>query len=68
VFKERKAHFGLHMDRCQQFFKNSLAIHTRCWKFPDGRLEYEARKTISQFPSLKEFLDNENMFIATYGE
>jgi len=67
VFKQRKAHYGLNMERCADFFSGLLAIPTICWKHPNGEIEMESEKYIHDFPKLQEFLDKENMFVATYG-
>lgn len=67
VFKEGKAHYGLNLDRCEQFFQDKLAIPTRVWKNPvTGDVKKEDYKTLKQIPSIMDKLDAEGFYIVNY--
>jgi hypothetical protein len=67
VFKEGKAHYGLNMERCREFFRNNLAIPTKIWKDPiTNELEKTDYRKLRQIPSILEKLDAEGFYIANY--
>lgn len=68
VYKQGKGHYGLNMERCEQFFTNKLAIPTRLWKDPITKsiVEKTDYKTIREIPNITEFLDSDHQYIALY--
>lgn len=67
VYKTGKAHYGLNMERCDEFFKNKLAIPSRIWKDPMTKeltkVDYKFAKEI---PGLTKFLNEDGMYRARY--
>ena len=44
VYKKGKGHYGLNLERCNDFFSGELAIPTRLWKNPvTGEIKKEIR-------------------------
>jgi len=69
VYKRAKGHYGLNMERCDNFFSNKLKIPSRIWKDPiTGGLDMVDYKTMREIPGLVEFLDNDGSYKARYSE
>lgn len=67
LWKSGKAHYGLNMDRCRDFFANELAIPTRIWKNPKtNEITKEDYKTLNQIPTILEKLNEEGFYVANY--
>ncbi len=67
LFKDSKAHYGLHLIRCDLFFKGELEIPTRIWKNPvTGELTKEDFRTINQIPTMMTKLNEEGFYIHNY--
>lgn len=67
VFKERKAHYGLNLERCRDFFEGRLAIPIRLWKNPmTGEIEKSETRTVGEIPRLLEMLNEEGLFVTRY--
>lgn len=60
-------YYGMNMERVADFLAGRLAIPTLILKDPlAGTLEMTEKKTIFEIPHLKEFLDENQQFIASY--
>lgn len=59
--------YGLNMARCDQFFKGELEIPIEIWTNPLTK-EIEVAKTgkIGDVPGLKDFLDENQNYVAMY--
>lgn len=69
VYKTEKAHYGLNMERCNEFFSGKRTIPARIWKNPiTGELKPEDYRTIKDIPHLAQFLDDDRQFVARYRE
>lgn len=69
VYKNKKASYGLNIERCEQFFLNKIKIPTRGWKDPmTGKISFEDERSLSDFPELKNLLDEDQMYISNYRE
>ena len=71
VYQEQRGEYGLNMGRCQEFFAGKRKIPKIVYKNPitkENRTEEEDYVTINQLPNLKEFLDENDQFIARYRE
>jgi hypothetical protein len=67
LFKESKAHWGMNIERCDQFFAGKYAIPTRIWKDPiSGEIAKEDYRFIQQIPTIIEKLNDEGFYIANY--
>jgi len=67
VYKTKKAHYGLNMDRCDEFFDGKRSIPGRIWKDQGtGELELIDYKFVGGFPGLIEFLDGDMQYQAKY--
>lgn len=67
VYKSKKAHYGLNMERCEEFFSGRLAIPTSIWKNPvTGELRKERLKTIHELPSIMALLNEEGEYQHLY--
>lgn len=67
VYKKEKAHYGLNMERCEEFFKNRYAIPMRVWKNPvTGEIRPEEKHFSRDIPSLVKLLDVDGYYIANY--
>jgi len=59
--------YGMNIGRVADFLAGRLAIPTVILKDPlTGELEMTEKKTIHEIPNLKEFLDENNQYIASY--
>lgn len=68
VYKNSKAHYGLNMERCEEFFANRLAIPTIVTRHPiHGVLAKYEPKLRKEIPHLMAYLDEDLKFIARYG-
>lgn len=64
-----QGHYGLNMERCEDFFTGKLSIPTVLLKNPleeDDKIEKFEYKYISEIPHLSSFLDENKNFIAQY--
>jgi hypothetical protein len=66
-----RGHYGLNMERCQEFFAGRLSIPTMLLKDPLEKDEEKAiekldYRKIDQIPNLSEFLDENKEYIAKY--
>jgi hypothetical protein len=69
VYKEKKGSYGLNMERCYEFFTNRLSIPTLVLKNPlTDEVEKKEWRTITGIPALSNFLDQNQEFIAKYGD
>ena len=67
VYKPSKANYGLHMQRCEDFFRGNYKIPMRVWKDPlTGMLTPEDYKTIREIPSIMTLLDADGFYISRY--
>lgn len=68
VYRHEQAHYGLHMDRCAQFFANKLAIPTKIWKSPIKDVEpiLDEYRTLHEVPDIKDFLDDQGIYEVEY--
>ena|ERR1700686_3058107 len=67
VYKTKKAHYGLNMQRCDQFFRGQYNIPEYVVKNPiTGTVEQGPDITIGQVPHLSKFLNEDNEFQARY--
>ena len=67
VYKNKKAHYGLNMIRCDQFFKGLYKIPEFVLKNPlNGEIEQGPDITINEVKGLKEFLSKDGEFQARY--
>lgn len=67
VYKTKKAHYGLNLERCEAFFAGKTSIPGRIWKDQGtGELEKVDYKFIGEFPGLIQFLDGDLMYQAKY--
>lgn len=67
VYKEKKAFYGLNLERCEAFFKGNLEIPTTIWKNPiTGDLRKEHYRRIHQIPSIMELLSADGEYRANY--
>jgi hypothetical protein len=67
VFKEKKAHYGINLNRCRDFFEGNLSIPIRVIKNPVSNmitpLDY---KTINNIPSIMTFLNEDGYYVPRY--
>lgn len=69
VYKKQKAHYGLNMERCEEFFANKYAIPLRGWKNSvTGEFKPEERFFARSVPKLATFLDADGYYMANYRE
>lgn len=68
VYRIRMAHYGLNMERCEQFFSNKYAIPTKVWKSPlkDVAPILDSYRTLHQVPDIKDFLNDEGLYQVEY--
>ena len=67
VYGGGKAHYGLNMERCEQFFQNEYSIPTSIWKNPVTKeLKKENYQTIRQIPSIMKLLTEDLEYVARY--
>lgn len=65
VYKKGKAHYGLNMERCRDFFRDEYEIPTIIWK-KGAVIRKENYKKLSQIPALLELLDREGNYKVEY--
>lgn len=69
IYKEKKAHYGLNMERCQAFFAGNYIIPIRLLKNSStGDLVKLEMGTIKDIPSLMKFLNEDGEYISMYRE
>ena len=67
VYKNEKAHYGLNMERCREFFAGRSTIPTRVWKDPmTGEIEKCDYRTVRDIPGVVEFLNEKGLYEAKY--
>jgi hypothetical protein len=67
VYKTKKAHYGLNLDRCREFLTGTRTIPSYVMKNPvTGEITPHDYRYIRDFPNLKTMLDKENQFVAEY--
>ena len=67
VYKTKKAHYGLNMQRCNEFFKGTYRIPEYVIKDPvTGQITQGPDITIKEVPKLEKFLNEEREFMARY--
>lgn len=67
VYKNQKAHYGLNMERCHEFFRNELGIAERVWKNPITReVRPEGHILCRQVPHIMAFLDADGYYVVEY--
>jgi len=67
VYKVGKAHYGLNMERCNQFFAGKYEIPISIWKNPiTGELRKEEYRSIEKIPSILHLLNEDKQYIARY--
>ena len=68
VYKNSKAHYGLNMERCAEFFKGTLQIPLSLWKDPiTGKVSEKGEYgTIHEIKGLITFLDDDYLYQAQY--
>ncbi|MDD5068060.1 MAG: hypothetical protein PHN89_00465 [Candidatus Pacebacteria bacterium] len=67
VYKDEKGHFGLNMDRTEEFLFGTRIIPIRLWKDPlTGRITPIAWGNRHDIPGIQEFLDEKGIFRAKY--
>lgn len=65
--KIKKGHFGLNIERCDQFFKNKLSIPSRLWKDPiTDEIDKVDYRFAREIPGLIELLDEDGFYKARY--
>ena len=67
VYKHSKAHYGINMERAEEFFKNRYAVPRSIWKNPVTK---EIRKTedivLRQVPHLSQLIDEDGYYVSNY--
>jgi hypothetical protein len=67
VYKIKKAHYGLNMERCDKFFRNQLSIPSKIWKDQgNGEMEPCDYRFAREFPGLDQFLNDDLEYQARY--
>ncbi len=67
VYKTKKAHYGLNMQRCNDFFRGQYKIPEYVVKNPvTGQIEQGPDITINEVKNLREFLNKQGEFQARY--
>jgi hypothetical protein len=67
VFKKSKAHYGLNMERCINFFSGEYSIPTKIIKNSmTNELTFLDYKKIHEIPKLTELLDEYGFYKANY--
>lgn len=67
VYKTKKAHYGLNMQRVHDFFKGEYKIPEYVIKDPiTGTITQGPDITINEVPKLEKFLNEEKEFMARY--
>lgn len=68
VYRHEQAHYGIHLDRCAEFFANKKAIPTKIWKSPLKNVEpiLDEYRTLNEIPDIKEFLDENGQYLVEY--
>ncbi len=62
-----KGDYGLNMERCEQFFSGKLTIPIEVWTNPlTKEISHTRTGTINDVPGLRQFLDENNNFVARY--
>lgn len=62
-----KGHYGLNMDRCEQFFRGNLEIPIEVWTDPlTHQIEVTQKGKLGQIPKIKDFLDANSNYVAMY--
>lgn len=66
---KNRGYYGLNMERCENFFKRVYRIPLEIWKNPVTKeLRKENYVTVDQIPSIIEFLDEDQFYVAEYRE
>lgn len=69
IYKDKKASYGLNMERCDQFFSSRYAIPIRIWKNPiTGELRKEDWRYINQIPEITKLLNEDEEYRVRYRE
>lgn len=69
VYKHKKAHYGLNIDRCSEFFEGKRKIPFRVWKNPvtkEIRKEEADYRSFNEMPGVTELLNTDGEYIARY--
>jgi hypothetical protein len=67
VYKDEKAHYGLNMDRCEDFLFGSKIIPIAGWKDPiTGEFTASRWGNRNEVPGLNKFLDEKQMYRSKY--
>lgn len=67
VYKDKKAHYGLNMARCEEFFAGRYKIPEWVLKDPiTGNITQGPDITLSEVPHLDKFLNQDGEFRASY--
>lgn len=67
VYKNKKASYGLNLERCHDFFRGEYSIPIRVWKNPVTKVITKGEyKTIHEIPKLKDMLNSDMEYVARY--
>lgn len=68
LYRTEQAHYGLNLERCQEFFNDKLEIPTKVWKSPikDVAPVLDEYRTLSGIPDIQEFLDEKGLYQVEY--
>lgn len=68
VYKTKKAHYGLNMERCDEFFSGRLQVPTRITIDPvkNEIVDRGDYKNAKDFPELFELLNQDGEYMANY--
>ena len=67
MYKKQKAHYGLNIERVEEFLKNKYAIPIRGWKNPvTNEFTPEERHLARDIPSLMSMLNEDGYYQVNY--
>lgn len=67
IYKHSKAHYGMNMERAEEFFANKYEVPRSVWKNPvTGETKKTEPITIRDVPKLSQLLDEDGYYVANY--
>lgn len=67
VYKHAKAHYGMNMERAQEFFKNHYSVPRSVWKNPVTQaIRHTEPIVMSQVPKLQKLLNEDGYYVTNY--
>lgn len=69
LYKNKRGHWGIHFERCEQFMSGETEVPVEVWKDPKtGEIRQGKYVTIREVPNVSRYLDSNDEYVALYRE